>query len=186
MDELLEPRDPDLVFSEKSRFCNFIVSHAGCPERESFYRLLSRFKRVDSPGRVFNNKAGPPREGNWFGSKVRFMKPYKFSIVFENSSYPGYTTEKLLSAMAANSVGIYWGNPLVSRDFNPGSFINCHDYPSFEAVAERVRELDQDETAYKRVLSEPFLPDNKLNPELSIDSVLDRFEYIFSKAGQDQ
>jgi hypothetical protein len=184
MDELLEPRDAERIVFEKSRFCNFIVSHAGCLERESFYRLLSRYKRVDSPGQVFKNMAGPSRGGRWFGSKVRFMKPYKFSIVFENSSYPGYTTEKLLSAMAANSVGIYWGNPLVSRDFNPGSFINCHDYPNFEAVAERVRELDKDDATYRRVLSEPFLPDNKLNPELSIDSVLDRFEYIFSKAGQ--
>lgn len=180
MDKLVEPRDPEQIFSEKNRFCNFIVSHAGVPERESFYRLLSGYKHIDSPGRVFNNMTGPPRGGGWFGKKVEFMRPYKFSIVFENSSYPGYTTEKLLSAMAADTVGIYWGNPLVSRDFNPAAFINCHDFPDFDAVVEHVRALDRDDAAYKNMLAEPFLNDNRLNPDLTIDSVLDRFEAIFS------
>ena len=180
MDKLVEPRDPEHIFSGKNKFCNFIVSHAGVPERESFYRLLSSYKHIDSPGRVFNNMTGPPRGGGWFGKKVEFMRPYKFSIVFENSSFPGYTTEKLLSAMAADTVGIYWGNPLVSRDFNPAAFINCHDYPDFDAVAECVRALDRDDAAYKKMLAEPFLNDNRLNPDLTIDSVLDRFETIFS------
>ena len=123
---------------------------------------------------------GPPRGEEWFRDKVEFMRPYKFSIVFENSSYPGYTTEKLLSAMAADTVGIYWGNPLVSRDFNSAAFINCHDYPDFNAVAAQVRALDKDDTAYKKMLAEPLLNDNRLNPNLTIDSVLDRFEAIFS------
>ena len=180
MEEFVQPRDPARIFSEKNRFCNFIVSHKGVPERESFYQLLSRYKHIDSPGRVFNNMTGPPRGEEWFRDKVEFMRPYKFSIVFENSSYPGYTTEKLLSAMAADTVGIYWGNPLVSRDFNSAAFINCHDYPDFNAVAEQVRALDKDDAAYKKMLAEPLLNDNRLNPNLTIDSVLDRFEAIFS------
>lgn len=183
MNRLLEPRDVDRLLSEKSRFCNFIVSHAGCPERESFYQLLSRYKHVDSPGSVFNNMNGLARSGGWFGEKVDFMRPYKFSIVFENSCYPGYTTEKLLSAMLAGSVGIYWGNPRASLDFNPAAFINCHDYPDFEAVVEHVKELDQDDAAYRKILAEPPLNNNRLNPDYSIESVLDRFEYILENPG---
>ena len=96
-------RTPERTFAEKTKFCNFIYSHQGCRDRENFYRLLSEYRRIDSPGAVFNNMPGlsARRDRDWFGEKVEFMRPYKFSIVFENSSYPGYTTEKLLSAMLA-------------------------------------------------------------------------------------
>lgn len=181
MNGLLRPRDPRSVLDEKSGFCNFIVSRPGCRERESFYQLLSRYKRIDSPGRVFNNMGSLPNSERWFQEKVDFMRLYKFSIVFENASHPGYTTEKLLSAMAADSIGIYWGNPLVSRDFNPAAFINCHDYPDFEAVVARVEELDRDDAAYRKVIAEPRLNGNMLNPDYSVDSVLDRFEHILGK-----
>ena len=69
--------------------------------------------------------------------------------------HSGYTTEKLVHAMAAHTIPIYWGNPQVSEDFNPKSFINCHDYSSLEAVIERIIEVDQNESLYRHYLEEP-------------------------------
>ena len=183
LEHMRAAEDVDRLFSEKRRFCNFIVGHAGCAERENFYRLLSSYRKIDAPGAVFNNMAGlgPAHQGRWFRDKVAFMRPYKFSIVFENSSYPGYTTEKLLSALLSNTVGIYWGNPRVSLDFNPRSFVNCHDFDDFESVAAYVEELDKDDAAYKRYLAEPPFEGGRVPDSLRTPNVLDRFEQIFDR-----
>lgn len=88
------------------------------------------------------------------------MKKYKFTIAFENSSSNGYTTEKLYQPLQSFSVPIYWGNPLVVRDFNPKAFINCNDFDNdFDAVIERVKELDNDPDKYLAMLREkPMQP----------------------------
>ena len=61
----------------------------------------------------------------------------------------------------AFSIPIYWGNPLVTKDFNPKAFINCNDYDNdFDAVIERIKELDNDPDKYLAMLREnPMQPD---------------------------
>jgi hypothetical protein len=109
------------------------------------------------------------------------MGGYKFSIVFENASHPGYTTEKILNAFLANTVPIYWGNPLVSQDFNPKAMINCHDFESFEWVVEAIRELDQDDARYLQMLSEPFLLGGEETDFCREENIVGRFAEIFSQ-----
>ena len=86
---------------------------------------------------------------------MEFLKPYKFNIAFENTSYPGYTTEKVMEPMVVGTLPIYWGNPLINMDFNTKSFINWHDYGSDEAVINKLIELDQNDQKYRNMLSEP-------------------------------
>ena len=132
--------DPDELMREKRKFCAFVVSNPVGKTRNEFFRKLSRYKRVDSAGRYLNNIGGSlpaAKEAKW-----EFLRPYKFTIAFENSSYPGYTTEKIFEPMLVNSLPIYWGNPLVDRDFNPASFLNYHEFPNEEALIERILELD--------------------------------------------
>ncbi len=152
---LLDPRDPDRIMREKTLFCSFIISNPYSPRRISFFKKLSKYKRVDSGGRYLNNVGGPVAD------KFDFMRRYKFNIAFENSSYPGYTTEKVVDPMTVGSIPVYWGNPLVDRDFNTRSFINWHDYGSDEAVIERIIRLDNDPDEYRKVLSEPWLSGNR-------------------------
>lgn len=76
----------------------------------------------------------------------------------------GYTTEKIMESMQANSLPLYRGNRLIASDFNPDSFINITDYPSLEAAVEHVVRLDQDDEAYLSQLSAPwFNQDNYLD-----------------------
>ncbi len=150
------------------RFCNFIYSNATSGEgailRQEFCKKLMVYKHVDCPGKVLNNMTAEdlePRNGDWIKSKIEFLKKYKFTIAFENSSSNGYTTEKLFQPLESFSIPIYWGNPLVTRDFNPKAFINCNDYDNdFDAVIERVKELDNDPDKYLAMLREnPMQPD---------------------------
>ena len=131
------------------KFCNFVYSNRKARERIEFYKLLTRYKPVDSGGKVMNNVGGR------VGDKLEFLRKYKFTITFENSSHPGYTTEKIMEALIADTIPIYWGNPLVYRDFNPDCFINCHDFDSFDEVISYVEKVDNDDELYRRYLSAP-------------------------------
>ncbi len=173
---MLEPRQPVTADLAVRKFCCFLASKP-IPTRDGFFQQLSAYRQVDAGGGLFNNIGGRvPR-----GSEVDWMGGYKFSIVFENASHPGYTTEKILNAFLANTVPIYWGNPLIARDFNPEAMINCHDYESFKKVMEIVRALDQDDTRYLMKLNEPFMPGGEETEFCREENIVRRFGEIFSE-----
>lgn len=153
--QLFKARDPDRVMSENRKFCSFMVSNPNASERIDFFNSLSKYKRVDSCGRLLNNIGMPVQSG--VENKLNLMRNYKFSITFENSSYPGYTTEKLMHGLITDTIPIYWGNPLVGLDFNPKAFINCLDFNSFDEVIDHVIKVDQNEDLYREYLSQPML-----------------------------
>jgi hypothetical protein len=185
-DLIKAPGQAEEILAGKSRFCNFIF-HNEVEPRNRFFDLLSAYKRVDAPGRSRHNHPpigsfATPTESRYAAGypahKMRFMAPYKFSIAFENASYPGYTTEKLYHAMLADTLPIYWGNPLVRRDFNPKSFLNAADYPSLEALVERVIEVDQNDELYLQYMREPWYPNNQPTPYVDPARILARFREI--------
>ena len=88
----------------KTDFCSFVYSNdKGNPARVRFFDLLSQYKQVNAGGKLRNNIGQP--EG--VKDKLAFQTRHKFAIAFENSSHPGYTTEKLVEAFAAKTVPIY-------------------------------------------------------------------------------
>jgi alpha(1,3/1,4) fucosyltransferase len=121
--------DIEEIVAKKTRFCNFLYSNR-VPFREKFFQALSRYKPVDAPGKSMKNMPSidTDRSGNIWQRKQNFLSEYKFTIAFENYSYPGYNTEKLLDPMIVNSLPIYFGNPEIYLHFNPNSFVNSHDY----------------------------------------------------------
>lgn len=172
------------------KFCNFVyfndLPRDGWAVRKNFCQLLSTYKRVDCPGKVLNNM-GPnaiaPRwvkddagkntvkdDISWVKGKADFIRDYKFTIAFENAQMPGYTTEKLLDPFLCYTVPIYWGNPEVTKYYNPKAFINCNDYGNdMDAVMKRVIELDNDPVQYLAMLREP-----PMQPDFDFDE-MERF-----------
>ncbi|HEX6961632.1 MAG TPA: glycosyltransferase family 10 [Lacipirellula sp.] len=166
--------DPAQILAQKSGFCNFVYSNPRCKLRIKFFEKLSKYKRVDSGGRLMNNIGGPVAD------KLAFLRRYKFTIAFENDSYPGYTTEKIAEPMLAWSLPIYWGNPLVHLDFNPRSFLNYFDYGSLDDLVDRVVELDRDDELYCQYLREPWHHGNVVNAYVREENVLAQFERILA------
>ena len=117
------------VLSQKKYFCNFLYSHK-VAYREEFFKQLSRYKKVDAPGKSMNNMKSIDAlyQGDIWERKRKFLGEYKFTIAFENYLYPGYQTEKLYDAMLVNSIPIYCGDAFVGNVFNNESFINAADY----------------------------------------------------------
>lgn len=158
----LARRGIETVLAEKQRFCSFIYSNPNNEIRKQFFHLLSGYKRVDAPGAVCNNmdaadELSAREAAQWHRSTIEFHRKYKFAIIFENASWPGYTTEKIRCALAAQTVPIYWGNPEIERDFNAKAIVNCHRYASFAEVVEAVREIDSDDRLYRSYLQAPAM-----------------------------
>lgn len=178
---LLEPRrDPEQVLAAKTGFCAYVMSNTTNSDdmRVRIFEELNRYKTVSSGGRWRNNIGGRVAD------KQAFQAAHKFSIAFENCSYPGYLTEKFIDAAAADSIPVYWGDPGIGNYFNPKAFINCHDYDTLDEVVERVREIDADDNLCRQMLVEPWFKDG-VEPECLRDEFIAGFlTNIFAQAPQ--
>ena len=139
---------------KREKFCSWVCSNGHADKiRDTIFDSLSEYKPVDSGGRYRNNMGiaeGVP-------DKRKFQQEYKFSLAIENTSYKGYTTEKLIESFAAGGLPIYWGDPDVSKYFNPRAFVNLMDYPTIEDGIEAVKALDNNDNLYQEMLSQKDL-----------------------------
>jgi hypothetical protein len=121
--------DAEKILASKTLFCNFLYSNQ-IPYREEFFKQLSKYKKIDSPGRSMNNMVSIDNmnTGDMWSVKRSFISSYKFTIAFENYVYPGYQTEKLYDAMICKSLPIYCGDPNINEVFNTKSFLNATDF----------------------------------------------------------
>ena len=150
-------------------FCSFVVRNGGCQERNDVFHKLSEYKRVDSGGPLYNNVGGPIDQDG-FGShitKTDFLHKRKFHIAYENSSYPGYVTEKILHGFLASTIPIYWGSPCVEMDFNRKAFVSRHDFRTTDDMIDYIKYLDNNDDAYIKILEEPIMDPKNRFVELS-------------------
>ena len=82
-----------------------------------------------------------------------FLKPYKFYLSFENTNCMDYITEKFFTALRTKEVipiALGGASPDdYARSAPPHSYIHVDEYPSVEALAQKLEYLSQNETAYK-------------------------------------
>jgi len=162
------------ILSQKFKFCCFIVSNPDGQIRNEFYLELSKQRHIDSAGKLYNNT------GFELTDKIDFIKDFKFVIAFENSTYPGYVTEKIYEPFISNCIPIYWGSELVIKDFNPKRFINCHDFKNFTEVIDYIDYLDKNDDAYLAMLKEPVFSNDRVNDFVNEDNINKRLEEIVS------
>jgi hypothetical protein len=166
--------DAAAVLDSKTGFAATVVSNGTGETRERVHHLLDAYRPVSSGGRHRNNVGGPVSD------KIEFFRRHKFALAFENSSYPGYSTEKLLHALQADTVPIYWGDPLIATDFNSRRFVNAHEFASEAALIDRVIELDGDDDAFRRVLAEPWFPSGVTPACADMEAFLDWVDHAAS------
>lgn len=146
---------PDEYYLNKPGFCNYVVSNPyAAGERDRMLEEMNRYRTVDSGGRYRNNVGGPVKD------KLAFAKNYRFSIAFENSTMSGYTTEKILEAFAADTIPVYWGSSRIAEEFNPEAFINCHAFPDLASVVEKVKEINENDQLYLKMIKAPMISED--------------------------
>jgi hypothetical protein len=154
-------KDFQLKKENKEKFCCFVYSNCNWGDnvdnRNKLCLDLSQYKKVDAGGECLNNVEKNIPLGA--GYKIEFQKEYKFCIAYENSLYPGYTTEKILHAYESNCIPIYYGSERIAEDFNKETFINAHDFNSSEELIEYIKRVDTDEELYNSYLNKPIFSD---------------------------
>lgn len=164
----------NFVVGPRPNFCGFVHRNGNNNFRNQFFNELSNnYKQVSSAGPLLNN-TGYNVEG--IGGKLDFFKTCKFALCFENSSQPGYVTEKILHAFYANTIPIYWGSDSIGNDFNEKAFINVGNYQTVNQAINRIREVDMNDSEYQRMLSEPKVPHRIPNDCVNLDNFLNWFE----------
>lgn len=164
-------RNYDRAFVQgKTYFANFISSHESeYGIRGDFFKKLCEYKRVESPGSYLNNMpdAAPVQWNN--SSKTDFQRKCKFTLCFESTSHYGFITEKITDAFYSDTIPVYFGSPSITDIFNKDAFINCADYDSFDAVIEKIKELDQDDEKYLAMMRQPIMVDPEYPQKLLDD-----------------
>ena len=157
---LLNPRekfDADFV-KEKLFFGNFIASHDSEDNiRGDFFKLLSQYKRVESPGTYLNNMDSS-LPVNWKdNSKTDFQRKCKFTLCFESTKSGGFMTEKITDAFYSDTIPVYYGSEEVFEIFNREAFIFCRSRDDFDATVQRIIELDNNDEKYLEMINQPIL-----------------------------
>lgn len=166
----------DLLVNKE--FCSFVVKNPNCQKRNDWFHKLNGYKRVFSGGPLFNNIGYVlPRGDQSVQTKFAFLDSYKFNLCFENSSYPGYATEKLYDALCSKTIPIYWGSPTIEIDFNTKAFLNWHDYGDDDAFFEAIKEIDSNPDLYEEMYMQPMFADyQKVNKFFDKDRFLNWFD----------
>lgn len=150
---------PRKILSEKTKFCNFIYGNGNAHKmRDDLFYAISKYKRVDSLGMHLKNVniKNTRQHADWGGISIKLKFPYKFSIAAENACFSGYTSEKIITSMMANTIPIYWGNPYVGELYNPRSFINAADYQNLDELVKYIEEVDKNDDLWCEIMSEPW------------------------------
>ena len=170
-DALIKPTPPGkYVTLSKHRFCAYMYRY-DLPHRTQICEALNKYKPVSILGKSKNQTTNiKPIGGNPYDDAVEIYKPFKFVICAENHALPGYITEKIINAMLAGAIPIYWGAPDVVKHFNPKSFIRVQEEKSLDDLVQKVKKIDTNPELYQQMLAEPWLHDNKLNSFLQLNS----------------
>lgn len=157
----------------KTDFCSLICKHGGDDNlRGRMFDEISQIAPVMCAGKFNHNDDRLWKEfGN---SKFRYLSNFKFTICPENSNRTGYVTEKLFEAFQAGAIPIYWGsdnNPEKGL-INPSSVILWNNGGDNREAMEKIRELNESETAYQK-----FIEQERMTPEL-IAYVCSRFDEL--------
>jgi hypothetical protein len=145
IESLLEPRPAS---AHRPGFCCFVAANRE-PHRMFAAERLSTIQHVD----LFGPIAGKPFQG----SKYEILSRYRFNLCFENSTFPGYYTEKLLQSWVGGCVPLYYSDKWFARDFNPRSAINRSDFASLDQFVEYVATVDADPARMEELLQAPLL-----------------------------
>ena len=178
-------RKRTIADTTNTKFCLFSVSNPSNIRRNDFFKALSKYKHVDSCGKVMNN-LGYLCPGFHGSTEFHdFISAYKFMICFENSSKENYLTEKLLNAYSSGTIPIYWGCPNVGDYINMSSILYLQPNYSEEDVHNLIKEielLDTNDELYKQKYESVLFKDSVIPNEFNIDKLRNTIDRLAEKS----
>jgi hypothetical protein len=84
-----------------------------------------------------------------------------------------------MEPMTVNSIPLYWGNPRISEEFNPKSFINYYDFDDMDQMIQYIIQLDKDDNRYLEMLKTPWFENNIIPENNKIENIKSFLYKIF-------
>ena len=130
----------------KSEFAVWMASNCGSNERNEYVKSLRRHIPVTVYGRCGDKVCPLPRRSL---ACKRLLKKHKFYLAFENGNCLDYITEKYWENAIENEIlPVVMGGADYSSLAIPGSYIDVTKFSSPQKLAEYLKYLDKNDTAY--------------------------------------
>ena len=146
-------RDKVLNSPKRQKFCGAVISNP-IGFRFKFIKILNKYKKIDNGGRHHNTVGGAVK------IKREFLEQYKFSIAMENSEADGYASEKIIDALWAGTIPIFYGDYMIDEYINPKCYILIRDNYEINEKIEYIKKIDNDDNLYRSMLKEKVFIDD--------------------------
>jgi hypothetical protein len=169
----------------KTKMCAFMYRQDYSHRNEWFHRI-NKYIHVDALGSACKNTSVPTtrhihNENETYNDiAVKTYAEYYFVLAIENTWKDGYFTEKLINPLIAHSIPLYWGHPKVFDYINKKRVFYLPDYHSDEEIIKKMNEIQQDQDAYEKIISEPWYT-NDGDPQLVNDLLKKQLQEIIYK-----
>lgn len=187
------PPKYDAVKNQFTGFCS-VVQASTNDFREKLFNVLSTYKQISSTGPWRPTVPGLDKhiwmkpeyigrnDGLTYRQKIEFFKTCKFNISVQYLNTEYVVQEKLIHAIAANSIPLFYGNSRIEEEgFNPERFINLHKYSDLNECLQLIKEIDTSEALHRKYLESPIFVDNRLPEYFDMDRVMTFFESMVEK-----
>jgi hypothetical protein len=77
--------------------------------------------------------------------KISLLARYRFALVFENTRFPGYLSEKIFDCLFARCIPVYHGAPDVAQYVPPAAFVDARQFPTFRSLEQFLRGITEAE-----------------------------------------
>lgn len=136
------------VSEKKNNVCMVISNFINHNRHLEYIEELMEYIDIDSYGTLYNNMNTEHADR---GSVFNIYLRYKFVIVFEDSVYNDFVTEKFYDPLLAGAVPVYFDAPNINKFMhNQNSFVNVRDYESPKKLAQHLIQCLNDDNEYMK------------------------------------
>lgn len=113
-------------------------------------------RRIPGVGRrdaraILRSSRGPVKD------KADVLRRHRFVLAIENTSFPGYISEKLLDCLFAGSIPVYLGAPDISQYIPREVFVDLRQFSSYGAVEKYLRSMTRQESDERLLAAREFI-----------------------------
>lgn len=169
--------------NREPKFCS-IVCGALTTQRKLVYEKINEYQKVDGFGSAFpycSSSQPPSHTGSigryWDYDYLKLLSQYKFNICLENTFRPGYNTEKVVNALLAGVIPIYWGSETIFEFVNKDRILYLNkDLSNLDDIIKRIDFLNKNQKEYDKMVNlEPFV-----KPIEKIEECIGSYSYMSS------
>jgi len=147
----------DLILQKKSHLTPELIAQQLHDKRLELIEYFGKSGDLDLFGGGWGNLSNLPRpwpkklksiidklDPKKCNDKLEVISNYKFAICFENMSFPGYVTEKIIDCFSAGVIPIYLGAPDISEFVPKNLYIDLRDFQNPNELSIYIKSLSNE------------------------------------------